>query len=112
MNIENRAKELVAQLLGENEGITILGIEDSEGGYIALNGGPEGGNYIYYTGYNGGDSNESGIIIQSSTPLQPFDDFYGNPRKYPVIAQISQALEAAGYDGLEGFGAGKLERKG
>jgi hypothetical protein len=29
-----------------------------------------------------------------------------------VIAQISKALEDAGYEGLDGFGAGKLERKG
>jgi hypothetical protein len=113
MNIENKAKELVAQLLGENEGITIVGIDDPEGGYIAINGGPEGGNYIYHTGYNGGDSHDSGgLIIQSSTPLQPFDDFNGRPEKYPVIAQISKALEDAGYEGLDGFGAGKLERKG
>ena len=33
MNIENKAKELVAQLLGENEGITLVGIDDPEGGY-------------------------------------------------------------------------------
>ena len=92
MNIENKAKELVAQLLGENEGITLVGIDDPEGGYIAINGGPEGGNYVYHTGYNGGDSHDSGgLVIQSSTPLQPFDDFNGSPEKYPVIAQISQA---------------------
>ena len=112
MNIENKAKELVAQWLGENEGITIVGIDDTEDGYITINGGPEDGNYIYHTGYNGGDSHSSSLIIQSNTPLQPFDDFNGRPEKYPVIAQISNALEDAGYEGLDGFGAGKLERKG
>ena len=132
MNIENKAKELVAQLLGENEGITVLGWSTDGGNYpnwdpdfvdIADQQGLvqqvlkgtvfSTGNYIYYPGYNGGDGNQdTGITIHSNTPLELFDDFYGNPGKYPVIAEISKALEDAGYEGLDGFGAGKLESKG
>jgi hypothetical protein len=89
--------------------ITIIGIDDPEGGYIAIKGKRKDGNYAYYSGYNGGDSRESAVIIHSPTELKPFDDFYGHSTKYPVIADISQALETAGYDGLCGCGAGRLE---
>jgi hypothetical protein len=111
MSIENKAKELVAQLLGENAGLSIVAIM-SDGETIPVGDGPQAGNYVYTTGYNGGDSFTSDIIIQSDGPLPEFDDFYGDTSKYPVIAQINAALEAAGYEGLEGCGAGKLERKG
>lgn len=134
MSIENKAKELVAQLLGENEGITVLGWNtdggDDDGNYPNWN--PDfvdiadqqdltsqilkgtifrSGNYIYYPGYNGGDSNQTGITIHSNTPLELFDDFYGNPGKYPVIAEINKSLKDAGYESIDGFGAGKLVPK-
>ena len=124
MSIENKAKELVAQLLGENdydddsllsdilhgdpfgEYLKVLSVEDT---IVAK---PSGGRqYVYMTGYDGGTSHTCDIVIESYKPLREFDDFYGDSSKYPVIAKISAALEAAGFDGLDGFGAGKLERK-
>ena len=61
--------------------------------------------------FRSGDSFTTDILLASTKPLQTFDDFYGPPSKYPVVAEISQALKDAGYDGLEGLGAGTLVKK-
>lgn len=121
MSTYNKAKRVIETLLSEYDSpyrpgndrrpLTIVAVvSDGEtipvGGYRYSD-----GNYIYTTGYNGSDSHTSQIVIGSSEPLTPFNDFYGDSSKYPVIAKISAALEAAGFDGLDGFGAGKLERK-
>ena len=110
MSTHNKAKRVIETLLSEFESPSIVAVvNDGEttpvGGYRYSD-----GNYIYTTGYNGGDSHTSQIVISSSEPLTPFNDFYGDSSKYPVIAKISAALEAAGFDGLDGFGAGKLRK--
>lgn len=110
MNTEQKAKAVIEQLLGESPGISIVAIK-SGGETIPVSGGLEDGNYVYTTGYNGGDSTSSHIIIHSDRPLPEFDDFYGDQSEYPVVAQIGAALEAAGFEGLEGFAAGTLKKR-
>ncbi len=131
MSTEEKAIRVIEKLLDEhvvteNEEITVIGLfNDGDVGYFEdiegegdmlqkiLKGGVlSSGNYVYYPGYDGATGNQdNGIAIHSRAPLQPFDDFYGNSAKYPVIATISKALEAAGYGNLDGFGAGKLVAK-
>jgi hypothetical protein len=108
MNTVQKAKAVIDQLLGESHGLSIVAIK-SGGETMKVNGGLDG-NYIYDTGYSGGDSNRSHIVIHSDRPLPEFDDFYGEQSDYPVVAQISAALEAAGFEGLEGFAAGTLRK--
>jgi hypothetical protein len=132
MSIENKAKELVAQLLGENdygddsllsdilhgdpfdEYLKVLSLEDTEEQFI-VDKPSRGRQYIYMTGYDGGTSHTYDIVIESVKPLREFDDFYGNASKYPVIARISQALDNAGIRNmmggsfLDGFAAGSLK---
>ena len=132
--ITHKAKRVIDALLGENTGkITVLGLY-GEDGFIQvdphlttslISGDPLGDwdnessqemyglslarcDYVYSTGYNGHDGFSIDILLASTKPLQTFDDFYGPPSKYPVVAEISQSLKDAGYDGLEGLGAGKL----
>ena len=114
MSTYNKAKQVIERLLGEynrpgnHQPISIVSII-SDGEVIPVSGDGDGqGNYVYLPGYNGADSHKSKIIIQSDEPLTPFNDFYGDPSKYPIIAEISAALEAAGFDGLEGIAAGIL----
>lgn len=109
MNTEQKAKAVIEKLLGESPGISIVAIE-SDGETIPVGGDLEDGNYVYTTGYNG-SSHRSHIIIRSDRPLPEFDDFYGDPSEYPVVAQIGDALEAAGFEGLEGFAAGTLKKR-
>jgi hypothetical protein len=110
MNVEHKAKLLIQELLAESSsGLTIVAIS-TQGETIEVNGSPTDGNYIYTPGYNGGDSNSSHIIINSASPLQEFDDFDGDASEYPVVAQISAAMEASGFEGLDGFCAGSLKK--
>jgi hypothetical protein len=134
MSTEEKAIRVIEKLLDErvvteNEEISVVGLvnelnDNGIGSFADIEGQEDllqkilkggvlsSGNYIYYPGYDGATGNQdTGIAIHSNVPLEPFDDFYGNPDKYPVIAKISKALEAAGYDNLDGFGAGKLVAK-
>jgi hypothetical protein len=109
MSLENKAKAVIAHLLGENAGLSIVAIAQ-DGETTPIGDGTRGGNYVYTTGYNGGDSHTVDIIIHSDTPLPEFDDFYGDASEYPVVSQISAALDAAGYEGLDGYGAGSIRK--
>ena len=134
ISMNNKAKELVAQLLGENNGdsenhddsllsdilhgdpfgeyLKVLSVEaDGEQFIVAKH--SRGHQYVYTTGYDGGTSRTYDVVIESVKRLREFDDFYGNPSKYPVIAQINQALDEAGSIGqlfcFTGLGAGSLK---
>lgn len=134
MSIENKAKELVAQLLGENdygddsllsdvlygdpfgEGIVVLSFQDPDDEEPFIVAKPSRDyQYIYTSGYNGGDSRSYDIAIESPKPLREFDDFYGKTSKYPVVARISKALDDAGIRNLmggsflDGMAAGMLK---
>ncbi len=114
MNVKTKAERVIRRLLGEHiyhpSGANIKVVAIVNDGEVVRVGDSEGGNYVYTTGYNGSDSHTTSIIIDADNPLNEFDEFYGDPRDYPVIGQISAALEAAGFDGLKGFGAGSLKK--
>lgn len=121
MSIENKAKELVAQLLGENdygddsllsdilhgdpfdEYLKVLSIQDPDEEEPFIVAKPSRGHqYIYTSGYDGGTSRSYDIVIESPKPLREFDDFYGKTSKYPVVARISKALDDAGIRNMMG----------
>lgn len=114
MNIKEKANKVIERLLGEynrpgnHQPISIVAVV-IDGEVLPVGGGSNDGNdYIYTTGYNGSDSHTNQVIISSSRPLTPFDDFYGDPSQYPVIDEINAALQAIDFEGLDGFGAGSL----
>jgi len=108
MSTEQKAIRVIERLLGESN-ISIMGIvSDGEVLPVGDNVGHDGNYYVYTTGYNGSDSYTNQVIISSIKTLTPFDDFYGDPSKYPVIDEINAALQAIDFEGIDGFGAGSL----
>ena len=56
------------------------------------------------------DSHTADIYLYSPQELDEFDDFYGNPDKYPIVGEIVKALSEAGFSSDATHDAGSLRR--